>query len=216
MNKSLNKPSKGLPAKSPTSQVRIIGGQWKRSSLPVVAIEGLRPTPDRVRETLCNWVAHQCGQDWGSLRVLDLFAGTGALGFEAASRGAAQVVLNELHPQAARHLRASIEKLKATNIQVMQQDALMTLRQTTQPYQLVLLDPPFAQGWLPKIWPWLSRAVAPQSWVYVECEAPLQQILGEPMVELSADDTLPGGWKILRYDKAGQVHYHLLQFSPSE
>jgi 16S rRNA G966 N2-methylase RsmD len=87
----------------------------------------------------------------------------------------------------------------------------MTLKQTTQPYDLILLDPPFAQGWLPKLWPWLTRALAPQGWVYVECEAPIHQILSEPLQALSAQDALPGGWQILRHDKAGQVHYHLLQ-----
>src|SRR5437868_8259418 len=92
------------PAKRPPQQVRIIGGQWKRTPLPVLDAEGLRPTPDRVRETLFNWLNHLIDGQWANIACLDLFAGTGALGFEAASRGAAKVVLVEASDLAARQL----------------------------------------------------------------------------------------------------------------
>src|SRR5438132_8589761 len=108
----------------PPRQVRIIGGQWKRSKLPVADAPGLRPTPDRVRETLFNWL----GQDLTGWRCIDAFAGSGALGFEAASRGAASVLLVERDPQLVQSLRASQQRLAAGQITVEAADALTWLR----------------------------------------------------------------------------------------
>ena len=121
-------------------EVRIIGGQWKRSKLPVADSPGLRPTPDRVRETLFNWL----GQDLSGWRCLDAFAGSGALGFEAASRGAAEVVLVERDPRIVRSLRESQQRLQATALRVEAADALAVLRRANpQSFELVFIDPPF-------------------------------------------------------------------------
>ena len=111
-------------------EVRIVGGQWRRSLLPVADRPGLRPTPDRVRETLFNWL----GQDLTGWRVLDAFAGSGALGFEAASRGAAEALLVEQDPGLVRSLSASRERLKATQLRVQRGDGLAALRAARQRY----------------------------------------------------------------------------------
>src|SRR5437868_2301188 len=104
-------------------QVRIIGGQWKRTPLAVLDAEGLRPTPDRVRETVFNWINHLLEGTWQHVRCLDLFAGTGALGFEAASRGASQVTMVESNPQAVKQLQAIKAKLKAEQVDILRGDA---------------------------------------------------------------------------------------------
>ncbi len=123
--------------------VRIIGGQWKRSLLPVPDRPGLRPTPDRVRETLFNWL----GQDLSGWRVLDAFAGSGALGFEAASRGAAPVQLLEQDAAALAALRAAKDRLGATAVTVQRADALAWMARAPRAgLDLVLLDPPFDAG----------------------------------------------------------------------
>lgn len=122
------------------NEVRLIGGAWKRSKLPVLDRPGLRPTPDRVRETLFNWL----GQDLSGWRVLDAFAGSGALGFEAASRGAAEVLLIEQDPALVASLRQSRERLKATALRVERADAMSWMaRGPVAGFDLVLLDPPF-------------------------------------------------------------------------
>ena len=110
-------------------QVRLIGGQWKRTRLDVPSVPGLRPTPDRVRETLFNWL----GQDLTGWRCADVFAGTGALGLEAASRGATAVVLVEQHPQLARALQGHVQRLGARGVEVMQADALRWTRHLATP-----------------------------------------------------------------------------------
>ncbi|MDO4905464.1 MAG: 16S rRNA (guanine(966)-N(2))-methyltransferase RsmD [Lautropia sp.] len=182
------------------SQIRIIGGQWKRSVLPVPAHQGLRPTPDRVRETLFNWL----GQSLPGWRCLDLFAGTGALGLEAASRGAASVLLVECDPGVVRHLQNSVRRLKADAVvQVVRADARIWLDRTPPaPQDLVFLDPPFRVGWLARILPAVMPWLAPGGVIYVE-----------------ADIELTPGWLaehgltdigIIRAGRAGQVHYHLL------
>ena len=111
-----------------THQVRIIGGQWKRTPLPVLDVEGLRPTPDRVRETVFNWINHLIDGGWSRMKCLDLFAGTGVLGFEAASRGAAQVVMVEMHTPAMRQLEATKEKLRAEQLSIVRGDALTAIQ----------------------------------------------------------------------------------------
>ena len=122
-------------------EVRIIGGQWKRSKLPVPDAPGLRPTSDRIRETLFNWL----GQTLTGWRVLDAFAGSGALGFEAASREAAEVVLVERDARLVAGLRASVQRLKATTLTVHAADALVWMKAAPRgAFDLVMLDPPFA------------------------------------------------------------------------
>jgi 16S rRNA (guanine(966)-N(2))-methyltransferase RsmD len=175
-------------------QVRIIGGQWRRSLLPVADKPGLRPTPDRVRETLFNWL----GQDLGGWRVLDAFAGSGALGFEAASRGAAEVLLVEHDAELVRTLNASRERLKATGLRVLRGDGLAVLRAAPPGrYDLVLLDPPFDAGWGATALTAAARAVAPGGWVYLES--------GEPPPEP------PAGLALHRQLRAGAVHATLFR-----
>ncbi|MGH8108729.1 MAG: 16S rRNA (guanine(966)-N(2))-methyltransferase RsmD, partial [Arenimonas sp.] len=126
--------------KAPFGQVRIISGLWRGSKLPVESYPGLRPTSDRVRETLFNWLQSQIA----GKRVLDCFAGTGALGFEAASRGAAEVVLLEKVPALVNSLRESATRLKAGNLKVESSDSFSWLgRQPTERFDLVFIDPPF-------------------------------------------------------------------------
>ncbi len=172
-------------------EVRIVGGQWRRSLLPVADRPGLRPTPDRVRETLFNWL----GQDLTGWRVLDAFAGSGALGFEAASRGAAEALLVEQDPDLVRSLSASRERLKATQLRVQRGDGLAALRAARQRYELVLLDPPFDAGLGPAALVAAAQAVVPGGWVYFES--------GEPA------PAPPAGLSLHRQARAGAVHYAL-------
>jgi 16S rRNA (guanine(966)-N(2))-methyltransferase RsmD len=181
------------------SRVRIIGGHWKRSWLPVQALDGLRPTPDRVREALFNWL----GQDLAGWHCLDLFAGTGVLGFEAASRGAARVTLVERHPKLVRSLASAKSRLDAGAVTVVHADVAQWLRTTPpQPQDLVLLDPPYHAGWLERLLPMMPAWLGPQGRLYVECEYTLTD---ERLAGCGAD-----GLEVIRAAKAGQVHYHLL------
>jgi 16S rRNA (guanine966-N2)-methyltransferase len=179
--------------------IRIIGGDWKRTPLPVLDLDGLRPTPDRVRETLFNWL----GQDLSGQRCFDMFAGSGALGFEAASRGAARVVMAEKSSKAAAQLRANQAKLGARNIEIAEADA-MRLAAGLAPgsFDVIFLDPPFGDAAL------LLRALdvcvplaAADAAIYVECGDPLN----------TAEIPALEGWTIDREGKAGAVRYHLLR-----
>ena len=181
-------------------QVRIIGGQWKRSKLAVPAAPGLRPTPDRVRETLFNWL----GQDLTGLRCLDAFAGSGALGFEAASRGAAEVLLIEQAPALVASLRDNASRLKATQITVVRGDALSLMRQRVDPaWDVVFLDPPFGDGQNDALFRDALRAaralVGAEGVLYLEA----------PRVWADAE-LIELGWLTLRQGRAGQVAFHLL------
>ena len=190
-------------------QVRIIGGQWKRTPLPVLDAEGLRPTPDRVRETVFNWLEHLLDHAWGQVRCLDLFAGSGALGLEAASRGAAHVMLVESQPAAARLLQTTCDKLKAAQVEVRRGDALATaemLDRSGQRYQLIFLDPPYHQEWLQRMLPVCKRLLAPGGLLYVEAETALD---AEPQALWLQD------WRIVRTDRAGLVFYHLFLHRPA-
>ena len=183
---------------APRARVRIVGGEWKRTPLAVLDVPGLRPTPDRVRETLFNWL----GRDLDGRRCLDLYAGTGALGLEAASRGAARVVLVERDPRAAAALRATVARLGADRVEVVQADALAWLAGGADRFDLVFLDPPFGGDELARVLPRLAPRLAPGAAVYVESDRRL-----EPRAApLSA---LPG-LVAHRAARAGQVHYHLL------
>jgi 16S rRNA (guanine966-N2)-methyltransferase len=145
--------------------VRIIGGTWKRSKLPVADKPGLRPTPDRVRETLFNWL----GQDLSGWRCLDAFAGSGALGFEAASRGATEVLLLERDAELVRSLQASQQRLKAAALRVERAEALgWMVRAAPASFELVFLDPPFDAGMLDDALAASLRLVAGGGFVYVE------------------------------------------------
>jgi 16S rRNA (guanine(966)-N(2))-methyltransferase RsmD len=193
-------------------QVRIIGGQWKRTPLAVLDADGLRPTPDRVRETVFNWLNHLLDGAWGRVACLDLFAGTGALGFEAASRGAARVVMVEANADAARQLQATQEKLHAAQVSILRGDAgaaalgmLAGVRGAHTDegrFQVIFLDPPYHQDWLAKMLPTCEGLLAEGGLLYAEAEQALD------------NDFLPewmNGWQVVRADKAGLVFYHLLQ-----
>ena len=178
------------------SEVRLIGGRLKRSKLPVADRPGLRPTPDRVRETLFNWL----GQHLAGWRVLDAFAGSGALGFEAASRGAADVLLLERDPALARSLQASQARLQATALRVECADAITWMtRCAPARFDLVLLDPPFDAGLQAPTLAAAAPLVPPGGLVYLESPA-----------ALSPADT-PLEFALSRQGRAGAVHYHLLR-----
>ena len=160
----------------PPQHVRIIGGAWKRTQLPVLNALGLRPTPDRVRETVFNWISHQWGNDWSGATVLDLFAGSGALGFEAASRGAQSVVMVDSHSPVIRQLETIKDKLHADAVSLVRADALasaqsMMLRD--QRFDLVFLDPPYQQDFLSKMLPLCANLLGEDGLVYVESGAAL-------------------------------------------
>ena len=177
-------------------EVRIIGGLYKRTKLPVADKPGLRPTPDRVRETLFNWL----GQDLTGWRCIDVFAGTGALGFEAASRGAAEVWLCEQDGALVAQLKALQTKLKAGMVKVERGDGITALRRLgAGTLQLVLLDPPFDSGLLEPALQAAAEAVADTGWVYLEA------------AEAWQDEALAAyGLQVFRRGKAGAVHFHLL------
>lgn len=183
--------------------VRIVGGTFRRTRIPVPAGAQLRPTPDRVRETLFNWLAHQWQGTLAGRHVLDLFAGSGALGFEAASRGAEEVWLVESSGPAVAHLRAMQEKLQAPAVHIHAGDALAFLRALPSArFDLLLLDPPFSAGWLERILPLAGLAVRPGGLIYLESEAPLPPP--------------PAPHHALRQARAGQVHYGLWEFAAAQ
>lgn len=183
--------------------IRIIGGDWKRTPLPVLDLDGLRPTPDRVRETLFNWL----GQRLDGQRCLDLFAGSGALGFEAASRGAAGVLMVERNGRAAAQLRANQERLAARMIEIAEADGLR-LAASLPPgsFDVVFLDPPFGDDLLAKALALAVALVSADGFLYVES--------GEALV-LAGNDAL-AGWEIVRQGKAGAVYFHLLHRENAE
>ena len=184
---------------SAAHEVRIVGGVWRRTRLKVLDKPGLRPTPDRVRETLFNWL----GQDLTGWVCLDAFAGSGALGLEAASRGAQQVLLIEQDAQLVKQLHDHVEQLKATQVKVQRADALTALASwPAQSADLVFLDPPFSGGeaMFKHALQQAARCVPVGGWVYLEApeawdEAGLQAY----------------GLALQRHLKAGAVHAHLLQ-----
>ena len=175
--------------------MRIIGGRLKRSKLPVVSIPGLRPTPDRVRETLFNWL----GQDLTGWRVLDAFAGSGALGLEAVSRGAAHTLLIERDGAVSAGLRATCKRLGVDGAMVMTSDALQWMRRASPArFDLVLLDPPFGEDLFVQALQVAAPLVAAQGLLYLEADRPFQR-----------EDVLPFNLVPWRYGQAGAVHFHL-------
>jgi 16S rRNA (guanine966-N2)-methyltransferase len=206
--KSTPTKSHGAPRLAPR-QVRIIGGAWKRALLPVVDAEGLRPTPDRVRETVFNWIRHQFGGDLDGAHFLDLFAGSGVLGFEAASRGAASVTMVDNHGPAARQLEANRDKLKAANVKVLRTDALALVKDLAargQRFDVIFLDPPYQLGLLTQILPLCPAILNQGGMVYAETGETL------PLEQGERPDWL-AGWDAVRADKAGMVYYYLLKLN---
>ncbi|WP_066268230.1 16S rRNA (guanine(966)-N(2))-methyltransferase RsmD [Hydrogenophaga palleronii] len=182
-------------------EVRIIGGQWKRSKLPVTDRPGLRPTPSRVRETLFNWL----GQDLSGWRCIDAFAGTGALGLEAASRGAVEVVLVEQDSALLANLSRISTQLKASGVRVERGDGIAALRQRAgQGWDVVFLDPPFADGQNDAVYTGAlaaaRQALRDDGLIYLEAPRPW-----------GADELAQLGLQLHRQGKAGAVAFHLLR-----
>ena len=197
--------SSGKPPASAAgaNRLRIIGGQWRGTRLNFPEHAAIRPTPDRVRETLFNWLQHEIA----GTRCLDLFAGSGALGLEALSRGAHSAVLVDREPPIGRYLRETLVRLKCTSAEVHTLDSLAYLQQIRQPFDIVFLDPPFAAAESTDLLPRLLQQLEvpgrlnPVAWVYLECPASL----GSPATWAY----WPGHWHLHRSEQAGQVGYHL-------
>ncbi|WP_086981886.1 16S rRNA (guanine(966)-N(2))-methyltransferase RsmD [Vibrio aphrogenes] len=196
------KASSSSSAKGSTGFIRIISGLWRGRKLPVHDAQGLRPTTDRVKETLFNWLAPEIPH----AKCLDLFAGSGGLGFEAASRQAELVTMVELNKQAYQQLTQNAQQLKATNIEIHHQDALTFLQQTGQAYDIVFIDPPFRQGLLEQTLNLLQQNgwLTDHGLVYIETEKELQL------------PPLPPQWQLHREKTAGQVCYRLYQLMEDE
>ena len=193
---SAKKPAR-LPARAAAGAVRIIGGQWKRSKLPVADKPGLRPTPDRVRETLFNWL----GQDLSGWRCCDVFAGTGALGFEAASRGAVEVRLVEQDAALVAQLKTLQAKLQALAVQVQRGDGIGALQQLPpSSMDLIFLDPPFDANLYEAALRASASAIQADGFIYLEAPS-----------AWSAEQLSPINLTLYRHLKAGAVHAHLLR-----
>lgn len=175
-------------------KIRIIAGKWRGRKLDVHDFPGLRPTPDRVRETLFNWIQ----QEIVAARCLDLFAGTGVLAFEALSRGAAEVIMVESNPGIIESLRQQAETLGSENHTIQLADAISWLKQGIKGFDIIFLDPPFGKGLIEK-----------------SCATILEESLlndnGLVYIESEKNITVPVGWRTLKQSKAGQVQYMLIQ-----
>lgn len=178
-------------SKSIANRIRIVGGHCRGRLLRFPPVPGLRPTPDRVRETLFNWL----GQDMGGRTTLDLYAGTGALSFEALSRGARLAVAVDAHPRLIETMRANAAMLGVEGLELHRADALAFLGRETRLFDVVLLDPPFTSDPWTELFPLSLQRLTPQGWVYAEAGRLLSP---------------PPGLRLLRKDRAGQVYYHLL------
>jgi len=191
------KPKNPVPKGPSSHEVRIIGGQWRRTRLKVLDKPGLRPTPDRVRETLFNWL----GQDLSGWRCVDAFAGTGVLGLEAASRGAGHVLMVEQDAVLVRDLQGNAARLQASMVSVQRGDGVAALlRLPSDSVDLVFIDPPFDGPFFEPALKAAARAVPEGGWIYLE--APVAW----PTEALGAL-----GLHCERHLKAGAVHAHLLQ-----
>jgi 16S rRNA (guanine966-N2)-methyltransferase len=177
------------------NKLRIIGGQWRGRKLEFPPVAAIRPTPDRVRETLFNWLQ----KDISGSRCLDLFAGSGALGLEALSRGAAYVVFVDSEPSVQRHLSQTLQRLGVANAEVHVGNALQFSINTGKPFDIVFLDPPYRENLLTQISSRLESQewLAPNAAIYLECSA------NQPM------PSLPINWQVVKSKTAGQVSYHL-------
>jgi 16S rRNA (guanine966-N2)-methyltransferase len=174
------------------NELRIVGGAWRSRRIRFAPRDGLRPSPDRVRETLFNWL----GQDLTGLTCLDLFAGSGALGFEAASRGASRVVMVERDRPAFEALRENRDALGARQVELVKADALEFVRSDGGAYDVIFLDPPFDSDYWPRLIPLLPPRMKGEGWVYGESGSRLDW---------------PAGWDVRKQGRAGQVKFQLLK-----
>jgi 16S rRNA (guanine966-N2)-methyltransferase len=188
------------PGQPAPGRIRIVGGKWKRTPIAVADRTGLRPTPDRVRETLFNWLSF-LRPDIATLRGLDLFAGTGVLGFELASRGARSVLLVERDLRLVGRLAALKERLDAKQIEILGGDSL-TIAARLEPgtFDIVFLDPPFDSGLLLPALDRVRTLLAPQGLVYAESSVPIEPAQAAGL-----------GLEVLRSGQAGRVRFHLLR-----
>jgi 16S rRNA (guanine966-N2)-methyltransferase len=177
------------------NKLRIIGGQWRGRKLEFPPIAAIRPTPDRVRETVFNWLRDEIN----GAHCLDLFAGSGALGLESLSRGAARVVFVDREPAIKRCLSQTLQSLGANNGEVLIANAMQIALNPSTPFDIIFLDPPFGENLLTTIAKRLEANawLAPHALIYLECAA------DQPMPEL------PANWPLIKSKKAGQVGYHL-------
>ncbi len=200
-NKAVSDMSQGKKQankKSATGQIRIIAGKHRGRKLPVLMAEGLRPTTDRVKETVFNWLMSYIPH----ANCLDCFAGSGGLGFEALSRGAKSVTLIELNKAAAQQLNVNKTLLKANELSVINNDALSFLTQSTEAFDVVFIDPPFRKNLVEQTAIALSNGkLADKAMIYVE-------------MEVESKQTLPNNWQLLKEKTAGQVIYQLYQYQP--
>ena len=176
------------------SRIRITGGEWRSRLVDVADGPGLRPTPDRVRETLFNWL----GQDLSGQTCLDLFAGSGILGFEAASRGADYVALVERSRPAFAVLQKHALGFACPRLELFCCDALKFDPPPARRFDLIFLDPPYGQGWLARIESRLDELAAAGARLYAEAEMPLERM---------------GRWAVAKQGRAGQVYFHLLELA---
>ena len=174
-----------------SNRVRIGGGAWRSRLLHFVDAPGLRPTPDRVRQTVFNWL----GQELGGLACLDLFSGTGVTGFEALSRGAGNTVMVEKAIPVYKILLENKKLLAADTAQILNMDAMQFLASNKQTFDIIFLDPPYNQGWLDKLLPQMHKHLTASGLIYAEAEFALTD---------SAD------WRVVKQGKAGNVFFHLL------
>jgi len=186
-----------MPGRS--NQVRIIAGQWRGRKLMFPDVDGLRPTPDRIRETLFNWLA-----PWlNGASCLDLFAGSGALGFEAASRGASRVVLVEHNAEVVASLRANRERLAASAVEIIHRDAAGYLGGAPEPFDIVFLDPPFGD---PAALQASVRRLTDADWLGEGARIYLEMPVKTPLAEV------PDDWVLLKDKRAGDVVFRLYSY----
>ena len=198
MKKSSSRARPKTASKSGASKLRIIGGEWRSRQLPIIELDGLRPTTDRVRETVFNWLSF----DIPGARCLDLFSGSGALGLEALSRGAKECTFVELNRSVAQQIERNLSTLQANNGTVHNSDALSFLQANPAPFDVIFLDPPFRKGLLEQVLPKLDdRWLAANAYIYIERESEAQL------------SQLPDYWQLKKEKRAGQLTFALYQVS---
>ena len=198
MKKSPSRARPKTASKGGASKLRIIGGEWRSRQLPIIELDGLRPTTDRVRETVFNWLSFEIP----GARCLDLFSGSGALGLEALSRGAKECTFVELNRSVAQQIERNLSTLQANNGTVHNTDALSFLQANPAPFDVIFLDPPFRKGLLEQVLPKLDeRWLAANAYIYIERESEAQL------------SQLPDHWQLKKEKRAGQLTFALYQVS---
>ena len=198
MKKSSSRARPKTASKGGASKLRIIGGEWRSRQLPIIELDGLRPTTDRVRETVFNWLSFEIP----GARCLDLFSGSGALGLEALSRGAKECTFVELNRSVAQQIERNLSTLQASNGTVYNTDALSFLQANPAPFDVIFLDPPFRKGLLEQVLPKLDeRWLAANAYIYIERESEAQL------------SQLPDHWQLKKEKRAGQLTFALYQVS---